>query len=155
MGLLSRSTSHVPDMSNVVKGEYRLICTEAEEKVASTGRDMLALKFDIAEYPSTFPVYDNVNDVKDGDKQSTIDAMIRGMKQVKMAFGYGPDDDIESSDLVGRDDIWAVLDEFEGKNGPRNNIAYYIVSQADASNTGQETAPVVENDVATEAIPTE
>ncbi len=152
MGLLGYATSQIPDMANVQKGEYRLACAEAEDKVAQTGRDMVAMKFNIADYPSTFPVYHNVSLPKEGDPQKTIDALLGNVKQLKLAFGYGPDDDFDSGDLIGRDDIWAVLDERETKNGPRNEILYFIISQADVAKTesadlppeGEETNPATE-----------
>ncbi len=144
MGLMGAATSHIPDLGCAEPGEYLLRCTDAEEKLAKTGRDMIALKFDIVEVENAFPVFHNVLGAKPGDKQSTADAMERGIKQAKLAFGYGPDDAVETADLIGAE-VTAVLKEELGNNGPRNVVHYFVTGQAgptETENTETESAPV-------------
>jgi len=137
MGLLSQATSHIPDVSNVPRGTYRLVCAKIEEKPASTGRDMVSTQWDIADHPASFPVYHNILGVKPDDSEKTAQAMLSNLKQLKLGIGIGADDELEADQLVGCE-AYAFLVEEDRGNGPRNKISYFITPQAPADGMGVE-----------------
>lgn len=144
MGLLSEQTSHIPEPECAPVGEARLIIVEAEEKLAQTGRPMLALVFSLPDYENAMNIYHNVLAPKEGDKDKTRDAMLRGIGEFKKSLGFGPDDDVPTETLEGLA-CSAFLEQEEYQGRLRNKIRRFTYSQADAV-SGDDT-------VAAEAAP--
>lgn len=146
MGLLSEQTSGVPDLQCAPEGQARLVIEKAEEKVAQTGRPMLSLVFSLPEHENAMNIYHNVNAPKEGDKEKTRDAMLRGIREFKRSLGFGPDDDVATETLDGLE-CWAFINQEEYNGKLRNKIVRFTYSQADEA-TG-ETTPEAETDTET------
>lgn len=138
MGLLSEQTSQVPEPECAPVGEARLVIVDAEEKMAQTGRNMLALVFSLPDYENAMNIYHNVNAPKEGDKDKTRDAMLRGIGEFKRSLGFGPDDDVPTETLKGLL-CSAFIEQEEYQGRLRNKIRRFTYSQADAA-TGDTTA---------------
>ena len=138
MGLLSEQTSQVPDLQCAPEGLTRLVVEDAEEKVAQTGRPMLALTFSLPEHENAMNIYHNVNAPKEGDKDKTRDAMLRGIREFKKSLGFGPDDDVATETLIGLE-CWAFINQEEYKGRLQNKIVRFTYSQADEADAESET----------------
>ena len=140
MGLLSEQTSQVPEPECAPVGEARLVVVEAEEKLAQTGRPMLALVFSLPDYENAMNIYHNVNAPKEGDKDKTRDAMLRGIREFKKSLGFGPDDDVATETLVGLE-CYAFINQEEYKGRLQNKIVRFTYSQADEAAEDEGETP--------------
>lgn len=152
MGLLSEQTSHVPEPECAPVGEARLIVEEAEEKLAQTGRPMMPLVFSLPDYENAMNVYHNILGPKEGDKDKTRDAMLRGIGDFKKSLGFGPDDDVPTETLIGLE-CRAFLEQEEYQGRLRNKIKRFTYSQADETDKSYEGAagPTPETEADTQA----
>jgi len=130
MGLLDQKTSQVPELVTATIGEHRIQVVEAEEVEYQTGRPGLNVVYEIVDTPNAGHVYHRVMGLVEGDDERNADGMLRRIRAFKQAHGFGPDDPVEASALVGLT-TFAFLNEEDTDTGKRNVIRSFSVSQAD------------------------
>jgi hypothetical protein len=121
-----RYTAANPTTYTLPDGEYPFIVTAAEEKIASTGSEMIALTLKIKDGPT---VYDNLVNVESAWFKTD---------QCRAAVGFkivpGVETDINPDDFVGRTGRCVLYtDLYDGKR--RNKVAEYLIPRPTAQPT--------------------
>lgn len=128
-----RYTAANPTSYTLPDGEYPFIVTAAEEKIASTGSEMIALTLKIKDGPT---VYDNLVNVESAWFKTDQFRAAIGDKIVP-----GAETDINPDNLIGRTGRCVLYtDLYDGKR--RNKVAEYIIPRSTAPATQPAPAKV-------------